>query len=104
MPLSRWSSAELAREAVTRGIVERISDVTVWRWLSQDAIKPWQHRSWIFPRDPRFADRAGPLLCDPATLLVAWERVKRNRGSQTAGVDGQTPLARRAARRRDDPG
>ena len=62
VPLSRWSSSELAREAVTRGIVERISDVTVWRWLSQDAIKPWQHRSWIFPRDPLFAERAGPVL------------------------------------------
>lgn len=62
VPLSRWSSAELAREAVTRGIVEQISDVTVWRWLSQDAIRPWQHRSWIFPRDPRFAERAGPIL------------------------------------------
>jgi hypothetical protein len=62
VPLSRWSAAELAREAVTRGIVERISDVTVWRWLSADAIKPWQHRSWIFPRDPRFAERAGPIL------------------------------------------
>lgn len=62
VPLSRWSAAELAREAVARGIVEQISGVTVWRWLSQDAIKPWQHRSWIFPRDPRFADRAGPIL------------------------------------------
>jgi hypothetical protein len=62
VPLSRWSAAELAREAVTRGIVEQISDVTVWRWLSQDAIKPWQHRSWIFPRDPLFAERAGPIL------------------------------------------
>jgi DDE superfamily endonuclease len=62
VPLSRWSSSELAREAVTRGIVEQISDVTVWRWLSQDAIKPWQHRSWIFPRDPLFAERAGPIL------------------------------------------
>jgi len=62
VPLSRWSAAELAREAIGRGIVERISDVTVWRWLSQDAIKPWQHRSWIFPRDPRFAERAGPIL------------------------------------------
>ena len=62
VPLSRWSSSELAREAVTRGIVEQISGVTVWRWLSQDAIKPWQHRSWIFPRDPRFAERAGPIL------------------------------------------
>jgi hypothetical protein len=62
LPLSRWSATELAREAVARGIVEQISGVTVWRWLSQDAIKPWQHRSWIFPRDPRFADRAGPIL------------------------------------------
>ncbi len=59
VPLSRWSATELAREAVARGIVEQISGVTVWRWLSQDAIKPWQHRSWIFPRDPRFAERAG---------------------------------------------
>jgi hypothetical protein len=62
VPLSRWSADELAREAVTRGIVEQISGVTVWRWLSADAIKPWQQRSWIFPRDPRFAERAGPIL------------------------------------------
>jgi DDE superfamily endonuclease len=62
VPLSRWSADELAREAVTRGICEQISGVTVWRWLSQDAIKPWQHRSWIFPRDPRFAEKAGPIL------------------------------------------
>ena len=62
VPLSRWSSSELAREAVIRGIVAQISGVTVWRWLSQDAIKPWQHRSWIFPRDPLFAEKAGPIL------------------------------------------
>src|SRR3954447_18199141 len=29
VPLSRWSSAELAREAITRGIVARIAAVTV---------------------------------------------------------------------------
>ena len=62
VPLSRWSSAEIAREAVTRGIVERISGVTVWRWLSEDAIRPWNYRSWIFPRDPRFREKAGPIL------------------------------------------
>jgi hypothetical protein len=62
VPLSRWSASELAREAVTRGVVEQISGVTVWRWLSADAIKPWQHRSWIFPRDPHFAAKAGPIL------------------------------------------
>ena len=32
------------------------------RWLSADAIKPWQHRSWIFPRDPDFAVKAERVL------------------------------------------
>ena len=30
------------------------------------------------------------LVCDPATLVVAWSRVSRNRGSRTAGVDAET--------------
>ena len=47
---------------VTRGICEQISGVTVWRWLSEDAIKPWQYRSWIFPRDPEFTAKAGRIL------------------------------------------
>jgi hypothetical protein len=62
VPLSRWSSTELAREAVARGIVEQISGTTVWRWLSADAIRPWSYRSWIFPRDPQFRDKAGRVL------------------------------------------
>lgn len=62
VPLARWSSSELAAEVVTRGICEQISGVTVWRWLSEDAIKPWQHRSWIFPRDPAFTAKAGRIL------------------------------------------
>jgi hypothetical protein len=62
VPLSRWSSAELAREAVARGIVAEISGATVWRWLAEDAIKPWNYRSWIFPRDPDFRRKAGRIL------------------------------------------
>lgn len=62
IPLSRFSTSELAREAVTRGITASISGATVWRWLSADALKPWQHRSWIFPRDPDFEAKAGPVL------------------------------------------
>ena len=30
------------------------------------------------------------LVCDPATLRVAWSRVSRNRGSRTAGIDAAT--------------
>lgn len=59
-PLSRWSCPELAREAVTQGIAEAISVSTVRRWLATDAIKPWQYRSWIFPRDPDFGARPRP--------------------------------------------
>jgi hypothetical protein len=62
IPLSRFSTSELAREAVSRGIAASISGATVWRWLSADALKPWQHRSWIFPRDPEFEPKAGPVL------------------------------------------
>ena len=62
VPLSRWSSAELARELVTRQKVEAISASTVWRILHTDAIRPWFHRSWIFPRDPDFASKAGRAL------------------------------------------
>ena len=39
-----------------------LSGSTVWRWLHEDAIRPWQHRSWIFPRDPDFATKAGRIL------------------------------------------
>ncbi len=62
IPLSRWSSAELATEAVTRGVVTSISASTVRRWLARDAIKPWLHRSWIFPRDPDFETEAARVL------------------------------------------
>jgi hypothetical protein len=62
LPLSRFSGADLAREAVKRGIVATISGATIWRWLRQDAIRPWQYRSWIFPRDPDFAVKAGRVL------------------------------------------
>jgi hypothetical protein len=62
LPLSRFSRADLAREAVARGIVATISGTTIWRWLRQDAIRPWQYRSWIFPRDPAFAVKAGRVL------------------------------------------
>jgi transposase len=62
VPLSRWSCPELAREAITRGITTAISASTVGRWLAEDALKPWQHRSWIFIRDPDFGAKAGRVL------------------------------------------
>jgi DDE superfamily endonuclease len=61
-PLSRWSAIELARTVVRRGIVRRISGATIKRWLQADRIKPWRYHSWQRPTDPRFLERAIPIL------------------------------------------
>lgn len=53
---------QITREAIGRGRVASISDTTVWRWLTEDAIRPWAHRTWIFPRAPDFQERAGRVL------------------------------------------
>jgi RNA-directed DNA polymerase len=47
------------------------------------------HRWATDAPDRRFADLFN-LVCDPAVLLVAWRRVRGNKGARTAGVDGQT--------------
>ncbi len=62
VPLSRWSSRELASHVRRSGLVATISDTTIWRWLHEDAIQPWQHRCWLFPRDPDFQFKAGRIL------------------------------------------
>jgi transposase len=61
VPLSRWSCPDLARELAARCQVAA-SASTIRRWLASDALKPWQHRSWISVRDPEFAAKAGRVL------------------------------------------
>jgi hypothetical protein len=60
--LSRLSLEQIRQHVIAQGLVAEISGATLWRWLSTDALRPWQHRSWIFLRDPNFASRAGPVL------------------------------------------
>jgi len=62
VPQSQWSAADLAAQAEAEGLAESVSASTVRRWLDGDAIRPWRYRSWIFPRDPDFAVRAGRVL------------------------------------------
>jgi len=42
--------------------VSDASASTIWRWLHDDALKPWQQRSWIYQRDPDFAAKAARVL------------------------------------------
>ena len=62
LPLSRFSRSELRRQVLEAGIVADTSRVTIWRWLHEDALRPLSRRSWIFPRDPDFATKAGRVL------------------------------------------
>jgi len=61
-PLSRFRRQDWVREVTRRGLVARISGTTIWRWLHEDAIRPWPHRSWMFPRDPQFQAKAARVL------------------------------------------
>ena len=52
------------------------------------------HR-WARDDPHRRFDDLFNLVADPAFLLVAWDRVRGNKGARTAGVDGQHRLLRR---------
>ena len=65
-----WPTAEQAEARVLK------IQAKLHRWATDDP-------------DRRFADLFN-LVCDPAVLLVAWRRVRGNKGARTAGVDGQT--------------
>ena len=68
LPLSRLSIADIRQHVITQGLVAEISGATLWRWLSSDALRPWRHRSWLFPRDPDFAAKAGRILDDAGQI------------------------------------
>ena len=50
------------------------------------------HR-WAVADPGRRFDDLHNLVADPAFLVVAWSRVRRNKGASTAGVDGIAPRA-----------
>jgi RNA-directed DNA polymerase len=50
------------------------------------------HR-WAREQPHRRFDDLFNLVCDPAFLLVAWARVRGNKGARSAGVDGYTAYA-----------
>jgi transposase len=89
VPLSRWSSTELAAQAITEGLAASLSASTVRRWLSADAIKPWQYRSWIFPRDPDFATKAARVLDLYARV---WEGKKLGPNDYVISADEKSQL------------
>jgi hypothetical protein len=92
VPLSRLHLPDLAHEVTARGIVADISGTTIWRWLSQDAIRPWRHRSWIFPRDPDFEAKAGRVL---DLYARHWEGKRLGKRDYVISADEKTSIQAR---------
>ena len=97
LPLSRLSIEEIRQHVISQGLVAEISGATLWRWLSSDALRPWQHRSWIFPRDPNFATKAGPIL---DLYERVWEGAPLGADDYVISADEKTSIQ---ARRRKHP-
>ena len=62
LPFARLQVPDIQAEVINRGLVASISDMTIWRWLDEDTIKPWTHRSWIFPATPTSSYKAARVL------------------------------------------
>ena len=62
MPLAKWGCPDLAQQVVTDGICTSVTATMARCWLAEDAIKPWQHQSWIFITDPNLASRVARVL------------------------------------------
>jgi transposase len=62
VPLSRWTGPELLAEVTKAGTGDELSASSVLRILAEHPVKPWQYRSWIYPRDPAFEAKATVIL------------------------------------------
>jgi RNA-directed DNA polymerase len=63
------------------------SDAARWRVLEMQT----KLHQWATDDPKRRFDDLYNLVADPAFLVVAWERVRGNRGARSAGVDGVAP-------------
>jgi DDE superfamily endonuclease len=98
-PLSRQSLADLVRRAQTT-LGKAVSRSTVWRMLHESAIKPWQHEHWLFPKDPRFAEKAEPILDLYAGM---WEGEPLGRTDYVLSMDEKTSIQARGRRHDETP-
>ena len=94
LPLSRQSLRDLAPRTAA-ALHKPISRWTVGRILDADAIKPWQYEHWIFPRDPRFAAKAGVIVDLYAGL---WQDERLDPEDRIISADEKTSIQARIRR------
>ena len=59
-PLARFSVMDVCLRAWNLGLT--LSYSTIWRRLAEACLRPWLQQQWLFPRDPRFLEKATPVL------------------------------------------
>jgi hypothetical protein len=92
-PLSRFSLSEIVAAVLADDTIAQIGRTTVWRILHQDGLRPWFHKTWIFPRDPRFRERAGPVL---DLYQRCWEGQRLGTREYVISTDEKTSIQARS--------
>jgi len=102
LPFSRFSINDLREHVIENKIVESIGSTTLWEWLHEDGIRPWTHRSWIFPRDPEFEAKAARVVDLYARV---WEGKPLRSSDLVLSADEKTSIqARNRIHPRTPPG
>jgi len=82
---------------IDKGVVKAIGATTLWEWLHEDGLRPWNHHPWIFPRDPQFLIK-GSAVVDLYHRL--WEGKPLTEKDFVISADEKTSIQ---ARRRKHP-
>jgi hypothetical protein len=89
LSLSRWSTSDLVQQVQQSGLFAYVSGRTLWRWLHEDAIRPWsmlsqraESSSFGSKSRRRSAREFSPAARSSVAQAVAWSSIYRK-----AGVD-----------------
>jgi transposase len=91
LPISHWTSLELANELTRRMIFDSVSASSVRRWLDRMDLKPHRHKYWLFSPDrstPEFDARVR-LICDIYSEAI---EAYNDYGVHTICLDEQTGI------------
>ena len=99
-PLSRYSVAELTAQVAALLPDAAPSRSSLWRVLDRDALRPWLHHAWLFPRAPDFLARAGRVL---DLYARTWAGTPLGADEFVLSADEKTSIQARARRHPTQP-
>jgi transposase len=90
-PITHWTRKELHAEVLKRGIVPKISESQVGRYLKQAALQPHRRKMWLNTKEKDVAVFAEQVKTVCQTYLEAPRRAAED-GTRTVSVDEMTGL------------